>query len=261
MNYTYGDFYFHLTARAEYNNSQILCRYTPFYAEWVFTCSDNATLTIQGPPEAVSDLSVSENGSHVKVAWGAPFSLDVTGVEYDITYSILISNVTDETSPIPVACTVCHNLTLTHFTFSPPHPLHGHSFTFTVTPQNGAGSGPPSQSLTATLTDDDDEVLVQSSTSETFTIPTSTPTIAVPSEDYKVYFLAFWYGLIPAIVLLLLLTSLGVAVLICHLMRRQQQKKSRNEEIFVQPNPVYDIRGQTHIAVRKNIAYETVHIS
>ena len=48
MNYTYGDYYFYLTARAEYNNSQILCRYTPFYSEWVFTCSDNATLTIQG---------------------------------------------------------------------------------------------------------------------------------------------------------------------------------------------------------------------
>ena len=101
----------------------------------------------------MSDLSVSENGSHVEVIWVAPFSLDVTGVEYDITYSILISNVTDETSPMPVACAVCHNLTLTHFTFSPPHPLPGHSFTFTVTPQNGAGSGPPSQSLTATLTD------------------------------------------------------------------------------------------------------------
>ena len=99
------------------------------------------------------DLSVSENESHVEVTWEAPFSLDVTGVEYDITYSLLIYNITDWTQlPTLMACAVCHNLTLTHFTFSPPHPLPGHSFTFTVTPQNGAGSGPPSDPITATLT-------------------------------------------------------------------------------------------------------------
>ena len=132
----------------------------PHHDKCFFLCTSmyNIALKIclfllQGPPEAVSDMSVSENRSHVEVTWEAPFSLDVTGVEYDVTYSLLIYNVTDWTQlPTLVPCAVCHNLTLTHFTFSPPHPLPGHSFAFTVTSQNGAGSGPPSHSLIATLT-------------------------------------------------------------------------------------------------------------
>ena len=106
-----------------------------------------------GPPDAVSDLRVESRGYHLMVTWQAPFSLDVTGVEYDITYSLLISNVTNETRPTAVSCAVCRNLTHPNFTFSPPHPLPGHTFTFTVTPQNGAGGGPQSHPVTATLTD------------------------------------------------------------------------------------------------------------
>ena len=107
-----------------------------------------------GPPGAVSEMRVVANVSHVAVSWRAPFTLDVTGVEFDVTYSLLISNVTDETQPgRDVACDICHNLTTHQFTFSPPHPLPGHSFNFTITPQNGAGTGPPSPTLTATLTD------------------------------------------------------------------------------------------------------------
>ena len=49
MNYTLGDYFFHLIARAEYNNSEIYCRYTPFdIPVWTYTCSDSATLMIQG---------------------------------------------------------------------------------------------------------------------------------------------------------------------------------------------------------------------
>ena len=107
-----------------------------------------------GPPGAVSDMSAVANVSHVVVSWRAPFTLDVTGVEFDVTYSLLISNVTDQSQPPrDVACDLCHNLTLPQFTFSPPHPLPGHSFTFTVTPLNGAGRGPSSPTLTATLHD------------------------------------------------------------------------------------------------------------
>ena len=85
------------------------------------------------------------------VTWTAPFTLDVTGVEYDITYSLIIINITNETEPMTVDCVVCHNLTQPHFTYSPPNPLPGHSFNFTVTPINGAGIGPSSHTLTATL--------------------------------------------------------------------------------------------------------------
>ena len=85
------------------------------------------------------------------VTWTAPFTLDVTGVEYDITYSLIIINITNETEPMTVDCVVCHNLTQPHFTYSPLNPLPGHSFNFTVTPINGAGIGPSSHTLTATL--------------------------------------------------------------------------------------------------------------
>ena len=99
-------------------------------------------------------MSAVANVSHVVVSWRAPFTLDVTGVEFDVTYSLVISNVTDQSQPPRyVACDVCHNLTLPQFTFSPPHPLPGHSFTFTVTPLNGAGRGPSSPTVTATLHD------------------------------------------------------------------------------------------------------------
>ena len=85
------------------------------------------------------------------VTWTAPFTLDVTGVEYDITYSLIIINITNETEPMIVECVVCHNLTQPHFNYSPLNPLPGHSFNFTVTPINGAGIGPSSHTLTATL--------------------------------------------------------------------------------------------------------------
>ena len=106
-----------------------------------------------GPPEAVTDLRVAECVSHMVATWEAPFTLDVTGVEYDVTYSLLISNITDDTQPTPVDCAVCRNLTLPQYVFSPPNPLPGHTFTFIVTPQNGAGTGPPSLPITVTPTD------------------------------------------------------------------------------------------------------------
>ena len=82
------------------------------------------------------------------MSWTAPFSLDVTGVDPDIWYSVLIYNVTDEENPTAISCTDCHSLTQTHYIFSPDYSSPRHNYTFTVIPYNGAGQGESSQNVT-----------------------------------------------------------------------------------------------------------------
>jgi hypothetical protein len=110
--------------------------------------SDNATLTIQGPPRAVPNLSAVSNASSVTISWSAPFSLDVTGVDPDIWYSVLIYNVTDENNPTAILCTDCINITETHYTFTPDYLSPCHVYNFSVIPLNGAGQGESSPNIT-----------------------------------------------------------------------------------------------------------------
>ena len=84
----------------------------------------------------------------ISLNWSAPFSLNVTNVEPDIWYSVLITNVTDEDSPTAVSCTDCFNLTQPHYTFSPSSLTQSDdamstcfNYSFTVIPQNGVGNG------------------------------------------------------------------------------------------------------------------------
>ena len=74
-----------------------------------------------GPLSAVGDLRASSNASSVTISWTAPFSLDVTGVDPDTWYSVLIYNVTDENNPTAILCTDCINITETHYTFTPDY--------------------------------------------------------------------------------------------------------------------------------------------
>ncbi|CAI8038559.1 hypothetical protein GBAR_LOCUS21502 [Geodia barretti] len=71
-----------------------------------------------GPPlSAVGDLKVdAKKASSVTISWSAPFSLDVTGVDPDIWYSVLIYNVTDENNPTAIPSA---NVTNTSYTFTP----------------------------------------------------------------------------------------------------------------------------------------------
>ena len=85
------------------------------------------------------DVKISSDGTSVTIAWTAPFSLDVTNVDPDIWYSVLIYNVTDEPTTIP--CTDCTNITDTNYTFTPDFPSPCHKYVFTVIPVNGAGQG------------------------------------------------------------------------------------------------------------------------
>ena len=84
-----------------------------------------------------SNLRVQRSDDDLMVTWQAPFTLDVTGVEYDLLYSLDITDIiTNETQTLD-------NLTETNYTFSPPESLLEHSFNFKVTPYNGAGKGQP----------------------------------------------------------------------------------------------------------------------
>ena len=94
------------------------------------------------------DLTVNSNATSITISWEAPWSLDVTDVNHDIWYSVLIQNVTDENNPTPISCTDCTNITETVYTFTPDHLTPCHVYNFSVTPFNGAGQGESSDNVT-----------------------------------------------------------------------------------------------------------------
>ena len=101
-----------------------------------------------GTLSAVGELDVKSNATTITVSWIAPFSLDVTDVDPDIWYSVLIHNVTDSDRPTAINCTDCTNITETCYTFSPDHLSLSHKYNFTVIPFNGAGQGESSHNIT-----------------------------------------------------------------------------------------------------------------
>ena len=48
------------------------------------------TVYLSGTLSSVADLRTSDSATSVNISWSAPFSLDVTGVDPDIWYSVLI---------------------------------------------------------------------------------------------------------------------------------------------------------------------------
>ena len=150
-----------IPGRAEYNETVVQC--VAGDAGGGSIESANVTLKVQGEPiffsnaerkmqhvfmlrltgllTSVGNLKAENGLNSVTISWTAPFSLDVSGEDPDIWYTVLISNVTDEAHPTAVPCTDCHNLTQTHYTFSPHLPSPCHNYTFTVIPQNGVGPG------------------------------------------------------------------------------------------------------------------------
>ena len=101
-----------------------------------------AIVFISGPLSSVTNLRANiSSGSSVNISWTAPWFLDVTGVDHDIWYSVLIQNVTDEDRPTDILCTDCTNITETHYTFTPDHLSPCHVYSFTIIPANGAGLG------------------------------------------------------------------------------------------------------------------------
>ena len=93
-------------------------------------------------------LGVIYHATSVAISWSAPFSLDVTGVDPDIWYSVLIYNVTDENSPTAIICTDCINTNETHYIFTPDYLSPCHVYLFSVIPVNGVGKGESSPNVT-----------------------------------------------------------------------------------------------------------------
>ena len=111
-------------------------------------CIDIVTQFL-GLLSAVVGLKASKNASSVTISWTAPFSLDVTGVDPDIWYSVLIYNVTNENNPTAIPCTDCINITETHYIFTPDYLSPCHVYNFSVIPVNGAGQGVDSYHITS----------------------------------------------------------------------------------------------------------------
>ena len=100
---------------------------------------------------APSNLETNSNASSITISWTAPFSLDVTDVDPDIWYSVLIYNVTDEDNPTVVPCTDCNNITETYYTFTPDYLSPCHRYNFTIIPRNGVGDGESSDNVTGSF--------------------------------------------------------------------------------------------------------------
>ena len=83
---------------------------------------------------------------YINISWTAPFSLDVTDVDPDIWYSVLIYNVTDETA-VSVPYPNCANISETFCIFRPDYLSPCHKHIFTVIPYNGAGQGESSRNV------------------------------------------------------------------------------------------------------------------
>ncbi|CAI8006821.1 hypothetical protein GBAR_LOCUS4919, partial [Geodia barretti] len=135
-----------IPARAKYNGTRVSC--LVLILGGPFDESANVTLRIQGTLSAVADLRAISSTCSVTISWSAPFSLDVTGVDPDIWYSVLIYNVTDENNPTAILCTDCINITETNYTFTPDYLSPSHVYKFSVTPLNGVGQGESSPNIT-----------------------------------------------------------------------------------------------------------------
>ena len=110
-------------------------------------------LHLPGLLAPVGDVSVENGSDSILLSWSPPFSLDVTGVDHDIWYTVLISNVTDKGNPTAIPCTDCHNLTQPHYTFTTANPSPAHKYSFTVIPQNGVGEGNRSEPVEGAFVD------------------------------------------------------------------------------------------------------------
>ena len=94
--------------------------------------------------DAVNNLKNESLGEVIHLTWGAPFSLNITGVDPDIWYRVDIT-----VGNIPLS--TYDDINVTEFNFT----MNGHNGTntsviyeFRVTPINGAGNGTTSAPVT-----------------------------------------------------------------------------------------------------------------
>ena len=87
---------------------------------------------------AVGSLMMTVQDSTISLTWTAPFTLDISFVDPDITYCVGVVNSTSS-STLHSQC----GITETVFSFSipPDTACHNYMFTFTITPVNVVGNG------------------------------------------------------------------------------------------------------------------------
>ena len=85
-----------------------------------------------------------------------PFTLNVTGIEPDIWYTVNVMDLTDNIST-PTPCSSpphfnCYMLIGTNYTFYPDSPSPCNKYSFIVIPVNGVGEGERSEAINITDT-------------------------------------------------------------------------------------------------------------
>ena len=90
---------------------------------------------IAGLLPAVGSFMLTEQSSTISLNWTAPFTLDISNVDPDITYYVGVVN---STSSVLSMC----RINVTEFTYH-LHPISGcdEYYTFTITPVNVVGNG------------------------------------------------------------------------------------------------------------------------
>ena len=112
----------------------------------------DSTPCFLGKPAAVSSLTSASLTSIIHLTWAPPPTLDITGVDPNISYCIDIDiravAVADNNFSTPLT-TIC-NVYIPKFNLSMDYPNTSTSvvYEFRVTPRNGAGVGPASDPVT-----------------------------------------------------------------------------------------------------------------
>ena len=99
-----------------------------------------------GKPAAVSNLTSANLTKVIYLTWEAPFTLDITGVDPDISYCVDIRAVAVADSNDSTPLTTNYSVYLPEFNFTMDYPNTSTSviYEFQVIPRNGAGEGPTS---------------------------------------------------------------------------------------------------------------------
>ena len=84
-------------------------------------------------------ITTSDSGSTLSLTWEPPFTLDIDGVDPDITgYCV---DVVDSTSSVTLVLLSLCGINETEFSYTLPQDAVCHGYIFTTTPVNVAGRG------------------------------------------------------------------------------------------------------------------------
>ena len=96
------------------------------------------TINYTGILSTVGSLMMTVQDSTISLTWTAPFTLDITGVDPDITYCVGVVNFTSgSSSTLHSEC----GITETEYEYPIPPDSACHDHMVTVTPGNPAGNG------------------------------------------------------------------------------------------------------------------------